>query len=96
MEPSEFFYLILPLGAFTIILVSLVLYVVRKEESMHTTELETLSALFMLGVLNKENFGPTLQHLLKDKVINQDEYERLDKLLELTFKRRVETRPENH
>lgn len=94
MEPSEFLFLVLPLGALIVILVSVVLYLARKEESMHDKELETLetlSEMVLTGILDKRNFASVLQGLLHDKIIDQDAYERLGKLLEGAFKERVET-----
>jgi len=91
MEPSEFFFLILPLGALIVILVSLVLYLARKEEIIHGKELETLSELLLSGTIDKENFAPTLQALRDDKIIDQDAYERLRKIFEVAFKERIDT-----
>ena len=58
---------------------------------MHDKELETLSELLMSGILDKENLTLALQALFHDKIIDQDAYERLRKLLEVAFKERVET-----
>lgn len=86
MEPSEFLYLILPLGVLIFILVSLVLYFARKEEILYDRELKMLSELLLSGTLDKENFASALHCLLHDKMIDQGVYERLGKLLEATYK----------
>jgi hypothetical protein len=91
MEPSEFFFVILPLGALIVILVSLALYLARKEEIIYYEALKTLSELLLSGTIDKENFTPTLQALRDDKMIDQDAYERLRKIFEVAFKDRVET-----
>ena len=106
MEPSYFLFLILPLAALVVILVSLVLYLARKEESVYDKELKKLTALFWRGTMDKKTFvrmvnrlkqekifsgeSERLQTLLQDKTIDQDTYVRLRKLLETTFKKRLE------
>ena len=91
MEPSEFLFLVLPLGVLIFILVSLALYLAKKEEIIYDKELEVLSELLMAGILDKVNFASTLHGLLHNKKIDQHTYERLGKLLEATFKERVKT-----
>ena len=91
MEPSEFFFLILPLGVLIAILVSLVLYLERRKEIIYDDTLDTLSELLLSGTIEKENFMPTLKALLDDKIIDQDAYERLRKIFEVAFKERIDT-----
>lgn len=87
MEPSEFLFFVLPLGALIIILVSAVLYLARKEETIHDKELEMLNQLLLSGIIDRENFASALHDLLHDKVIDREAYERLGKLLEPAFKK---------
>ena len=82
MDPSEFFFLILPLAALVAILVAAVLYLARKENTIQNKELETLHELTRTGEIDKENFSMALQDLVNKKVIDKDSCERLRKLLE--------------
>jgi len=85
MDPSEFFFLILPLAALLAVLVAVVLYLARKEDTVKHTELETLHELMRTGEIDKENFDVVLQGLVSKKVIDQGSCERLRKLLENTL-----------
>ena len=82
MDPSEFFFLILPLAALVAILVAAVLYLARKENTIQHKELETLHELTRTGEIDKENFSMALQDLVNKKVIDKDSCERLRKMLE--------------
>ena len=82
MDPSEFFFLILPLAALVAILVAAVLYLARKENTIQHKEMETLHELTRTGEIDKENFSAALQDLVSKKVIDKDSCERLRKLLE--------------
>ena len=82
MDPSEFFFLILPLAALVAILVAAVLYLARKENTIQHKEMETLHELTRTGEIDKENFSLALQDLVNKKVIDKDSCERLRKLLE--------------
>jgi Glu-tRNA(Gln) amidotransferase subunit E-like FAD-binding protein len=82
MDPSEFFFLILPLAALVAILVAAVLYLARKENTIQHKEMETLHELTRTGEIDKENFSMALQDLVNQKVIDKDSCERLRKLLE--------------
>ena len=82
MDPSEFFFLILPLAALVAILVVAVLYLARKENTIQHKEMETLHELTRTGEIDKENFSLALQDLVNKKVIDKDSCERLRKLLE--------------
>ena len=82
MDPNEFFFLILPLAALVAILVAVVLYLARKEDTIQDKELETLNELMRTGEIDKENFSEALQDLVSKKVIDKNSYERLRKLLE--------------
>lgn len=82
MDPNEFLFLILPLAALVAILVAVVLYLARKEDTIQDKELETLNELMRTGEVDKENFSMALQNLVNNKVIDKDSCERLRKLLE--------------
>jgi Glu-tRNA(Gln) amidotransferase subunit E-like FAD-binding protein len=82
MDPSEFFFLILPLGALVAILVAVVLYLARKEDTVQHKEMETLHELMRTGEIDKENFDVVLQGLVSKRVIDKNSCERLRKLLE--------------
>jgi hypothetical protein len=87
MDPNEFFFLVLPLGVLIFMLVSLVVYFARKEETLYHRELEMVNALLLSGTLDKVNFASTLHNLLHDKKIDQHTYKRLGKLLDATYKK---------
>jgi hypothetical protein len=82
MDPSEFFFLVLPLAVLVAVLVAVVLYLAKKEDTVKHTELETLHELMRNGELDKENFCVVLQGLVTKKVIDENSCERLKKLLE--------------
>jgi Glu-tRNA(Gln) amidotransferase subunit E-like FAD-binding protein len=82
MDPSEFFLLILPLAALVAILVAVVLYLAKKEDTVQNKEMETLHELMRTGEIDKENFSMALEGLVSKKVIDKDSCERLRKLLE--------------
>ena len=82
MDPNEFFLLILPLAALVTILVVLVLYFARKEDTVRHKEVETLNELMQTGVLNKENFYIMLQDLVRNRMIEEGSCETLGKLLQ--------------
>jgi hypothetical protein len=82
MDITEFLFLILPLFALVTILVAVVLYLARKEDITRHREIETLNELMQTGVLNKENFYVFLQDLVRNKMIEEDSYERLGKILQ--------------
>lgn len=82
MDPSEFFFLILPLAALVAILIAVVLYLARKEDTVQHKEMETLHELMRTGEIDKDNFDVVLQGLVSKKVIDKDSCERLRKLLE--------------
>jgi hypothetical protein len=85
MDPSEFLFLILPLAALVTILVVVVLYLARKEDTMRQKDVETLNELMQTGVLNKDNFYMLLQDLVRNKMIDENSSEKLGKLLEESF-----------
>ena len=91
MDPNEFLLLILPLAALVTILVVVVFYLARKEDTMRHKEVETLNELMRTGAVDKENFSAALQDLVRDKLIDKASFERLGKLLEDSFNELQET-----
>jgi len=91
MDPNEFLFLILPLASLVTILVVVVLYLARKEDTIQHKELETLNELMRTGEVDKENFSMALQDLVSKKIIDENSCERLRKLLEDSFNEPEET-----
>ena len=91
MDPNEFLFLILPLAALVTILVIVVFYLARKEDTMQHKEVETLNELMHTGTVDKENFSAALQGLVRNKLIDKTSFERLGKLLEDSFNESEET-----
>jgi len=91
MDPNEFLFLILPLAALVTILVVVVFYLARKEDTMRNKEVETLNELMLTGTVDKENFSAALQGLVHNKLIDKASCERLRKLLEDSFNEAEET-----
>jgi len=91
MDPTEFIFLILPLAALVTVLVVVVLFLARKEDTVRHKEVEALNELMQTGVLNKENFYMMLQDLVQNKMIKKDSCETLGKLLEESFNETEET-----
>jgi hypothetical protein len=105
MEPAYFYFFVLPLGILIVILVSMVLYLAEKEESLYDKELKKLRVMLRSGTIDKETFERMrnrlkeeiifagelegLNTLLHDKVIDQDTYVQLRELLEKAFRQRV-------
>jgi Glu-tRNA(Gln) amidotransferase subunit E-like FAD-binding protein len=73
------------------ILVVVVLYLARKEDTMQNKEVETLNELMRTGAVDKENFSAALQGLVRNKLIDKASCERLRKLLEYSFNEPEET-----
>lgn len=82
MDPHEFLFLILPLASLVAILVVVVFYLARKENTIKHRELETLNELMRGGEVDKENVAMVLQGLVTKKVIDEKSRKRLEKLLE--------------
>jgi hypothetical protein len=91
MDPNEFLFLILPLAALVTILVIVVFYLARKEDTMRHKEVETLNELMRTGTVDKENFSAALQGLVRNKLIDKTSFDRLGKLLEDSFNESEET-----
>ena len=93
MEPTDFYSFVLPLGVLLVILVSLVLYLARKEESLEK-RWNRLTRAYMSDRLKQEKIFAEelekLQILLQEKSVDQDTYVRLKKLLERSLTRRLE------
>jgi len=93
MEPTDFYSFVLPLGVLLVILVSLVLYLARKEESLEK-RWNRLTRAYISDRLKQEKIFAEelekLQILLQEKSVDQDTYVRLKKLLERSLTRRLE------
>jgi hypothetical protein len=106
MEPTYFYFFVLPLAGLIVFLVALVLYLARKEESLYVRELKKLRKMLMSGKIDKKTFErmrnrlkeesifteelESLYALLHDKTINQNAYVRIRELLEKAFRQRVD------
>jgi len=81
MEPTYFYFFVLPLGVLIVILVSLVLYLAgKKEESLYDKELKKLRVMLRSGTIDKETFE-RMRNRLKEELIFAEELERLYTLL---------------
>jgi len=102
MEPSYFYFFVLPLGILIVFLVSLVLYIARKEESLYDQEIKKLRTMLQSGTIDEETFErmrnrikqeiifaeelERIYNLFLDKKIDQDTYVHLRELLEKSFR----------
>jgi hypothetical protein len=105
MEPTYFYFFVLPLGVLIVILVSVVLYLAGKEEGLYERELKKLRMMFRSGTIDNGTFERMrnrlreellfaeelegLHTLLRDEKIDQDTYVQLRELLEKAFRQRV-------
>ena len=105
MEPNHFYFIVLPLGILIVILVTVVLYLARKEESLYDRESKRLKIMLQSGAIDKETFermrnrakeeiifaeeSERLYTLLQKKKIDQDTYMQLMERLEKNFHQRV-------
>lgn len=106
MEPTYFFYLILPLALLVVFLVGIILYYARKEEDDYELEVKKLRQLLLSGKMDKKNYLNTrsrmeyeknfnieskkLLSLLSDEKIDEHTYVRLRQVLEKTFQDRID------
>jgi hypothetical protein len=106
MEPTYFYFFVLPLAVLIVFLVALVLYLARKEESLYVRELKKLSKMLRSGTIDKKTFErmrnrlkeesifteelENLYVLVHDKTIDQNAYLRIRELLEKAFRQRVD------
>jgi hypothetical protein len=81
MEPSQFFFFILPLAIIIAILVVVVFYLGRKtEETDYEKEMKRLRQLLLKGKLDRETFLH-IRDNLKVEDLFADESKRLDDML---------------
>ena len=101
MEPTHFFYLIMPLAILVVFLVALVIYYSRKEEDEYEKVTKEVRKLLLSGKLDQENFSnmksrinhvknfnmesKKLFSLLSEEKIDADTYSRLRQILEKSF-----------
>ena len=106
MEPSYFFFLILPLAILVFFLVGLVISNARKEEGDYEKEVKKLRQLLLSGKLDKQNFfnlrnrlkhekvftieSKKLLSLLSDEKIDEETYVRLRQVLETSYRGRLD------
>ena len=93
MEPTDFYYFVLPLAGLIALLVLMVLFHARKEER-HRKKLAKLARAYMKDRLKqREIFAKQLEILdaqLRNKTIDKKSYARLKKVLEINFAERSE------
>ncbi len=105
MEPIHFYFIVFPLGVLIVLLVVLVLYLARKDESLYGRESERLRVMLRSGTIDKKTFErmrnrvkeeiifaeelERLYTLLQNKKIDQDVYMQLKEQLEKNFRQRV-------
>ena len=94
MEPNQFYFLILPLTSLVFILVIIILYYARKENTMQLKEMQMLNELMRSGVLDKANFSTALQDMVEEKIIDNDSFRRMGQLLEEHFNEPKEENPQ--
>ena len=81
MEPSQFFFIILPLAIIITILIVVVFYLSRKtEETDYEKEMKNLRKLLLKGKLNRQQFLH-IRDNLKVEDLFVDETKRLDDML---------------
>lgn len=101
MEPSYFFYQIVPLAVLVVFLVALVLHYSRKEEDEYEKVTKFVRKLLLSGKVDQENFSNMLSRikqvknfnreskqllsLLSEEKIDTDTYVRLRQVLEKSF-----------
>ncbi len=82
MEPSQFFFIIVPLAAIISILVAVVFYLSRKtEETDYEKEMKRLRQLLIKGDLDRETFLNVRENLKAEDLFS-DESKRLNEMLE--------------
>jgi hypothetical protein len=81
MEPNHFYFVVLPLGFLIVILVSLVLYIARKEETLYDRESKRLREMLRSGTIDQKTFE-RMRNAVKEEIIFAEELERLYTLLQ--------------
>jgi hypothetical protein len=93
MEPSDFYFLVLPLAGLIALLVFIVVYNARREERQ-TKKFEKLMRKYMKEKKKqRELFNKQLEILdtqLHNKTIDKNTYARFKKMLEINFTKRTE------
>ena len=111
MDPSYFFFLILPLAILVIFLVALVLYSSRQNEDDYEKQEKKLKQLLISGKLDRKSFtnhkarlkyvkhfnseSEKLLAILSDGKIDEETYDRLRQVLESSFRGRLDKLEEN-
>jgi hypothetical protein len=111
MEPSYFFFLVLPLAILVVFLVAIVLYHARKEEDYYEIQVKKLRQLLFSGKLDKKNFLNLRNRLMQEKIftaeskkllallssekIDGETYVRLRQVLEKSFRDKLDRTDEH-
>lgn len=81
MEPSQFFFIVLPLVVLIAILIVVVYYLSRKtEETNYEKEMKRLRQLLIKGQLDRESFL-NIRENLKAEDLFADESKRMDEMI---------------
>ena len=105
MEPSYFFYLVMPLGILVFVLVGLTVYYARKGEDDYEKEVKKLRGLLFSGKIDTKTFvtlksktnyvkdfqseSKRLLELLSEGKIDKENYTRLRQVLEKSFREKI-------
>ena len=105
MEPSYFYYLVLPLGILVFALVGIIVYYARRGEDAYEKEIKKLRGLLFSGKIDTKTFvnlksktnyvrdfqseSKKLLELLSQGKIDEESYSRLRKVLEKSFRDKI-------
>ena len=105
MEPSYFYYLVLPLGLLVFGLVGLTVYYARRGEDAYEKEVKKLRGLLFSGKIDTKTFvnlksktnyvkdfqseSKRLLGLLSEGKIDEESYTRLRQVLEKSFREKI-------
>lgn len=81
MEPIQFYFIVFPLAVLIVLLVMLVLYIARKDESLYDRESKRLRTMLHSGTIDKQTFE-RMRSRVKEEIIFAEELERLYTLLQ--------------
>ena len=106
MDPSSFFFLIVPLAVLIAVLVGVVMYKSRQEVDDYEAEMRKLRKLLLKGKLDRKTYlcmraklrheqlfsieSKKLLSLLSDGKIDQDTYVRLRQVLDTSYKDKID------
>lgn len=106
MDPSSFFFIIVPLAAIIAILVGVILYKSRQEVDNYEAEMRKLRKLLLMGKLDRKTYlcmrnrlrqehlfsveSKKLLSMLSDGKIDQETYVRLRHVLDSSHKEKLD------